>query len=165
MSARILIAGVGNVFLGDDGFGVELARKLLERRWPEEIEIADYGIRSLHLAFRLLDPLELLIVADAVPRGGVPGTLYVIEPELSEDSPAEPDAHGMNLSTVFGSLRALGGNLPRVLIVGCEPQTVAEGLGLSRPVATAVEQAVALIDELIQREHASGPGQIEEAGS
>ena len=165
MSARILIAGVGNVFLGDDGFGVELARRLLTRRWPEAIEIADYGIRSLHLAFRLLDPLDLLIVADAVPRGGVPGTLYVIEPELTEDAPAEPDAHGMNLATVFGSLRALGGRLPRVLIVGCEPQTVAEGLGLSRPVAEAVEQAVALIEELIQREHDLAPGPIEEAGS
>jgi hydrogenase maturation protease len=153
VSPRVLVAGVGNIFQGDDGFGVEVVQRLRADALPDGVVVADYGIRGLHLAFALLEPLDLLVVADALPRGGTPGTLYVLEPDLETGlPPAEHDAHGMSLPSVFASVRAMGGRLPRVLIVGCEPADVGEGLGLSPPVAGAVGPAAALVRELVARE-------------
>ncbi|HEX3466398.1 MAG TPA: hydrogenase maturation protease [Candidatus Elarobacter sp.] len=145
----ILVAGIGNIFFGDDGFGPEVARALL-REPPAGAKVEDFGIRGLHLAYELLDGYERAFLIDAVPRGNVPGTLYVIEP--SEESPSgPPDAHRMDVQNVFAYLRVLGGEPPPVTIVGCEPATAEPGLGLSPTVADAVAPAAALVRRLIDQ--------------
>jgi hydrogenase maturation protease len=153
---RVLIAGVGNIFLGDDGFGVEVARRLAARELPERVRVADFGIRGVHLAYELLDPgYELTILADATPRGGDPGTVYLLAPDLDQlcgDGPDFADAHGMDPRAVFALLKTLGGTPGRVRIVGCEPARTEEEMGLSEPVAAAVEEAVKLILDLLARE-------------
>ena len=154
---RTLIAGVGNIFLGDDGFGVEVARRLASRQLPAWARVADFGIRGMHLAYELLEGYESTILVDATPRGGQPGTVYLIEPDLESlgDDAAPADAHGMDPRTVFGLLRTLGGTPGRVLIVGCEPASTEEEIGLSEPVAAGVNEAVALILDLLEREENS----------
>jgi hydrogenase maturation protease len=153
----VLVAGAGNIFRGDDGFGVEVARRLGRQRLPAGVTVQDYGIRGLHLAYALLEPIGLLIVADAVSRGEAPGTLYLIEPVTGDVSDAEADPHGMSLPAVFASVRALGGRLPRVLIVGCEPAELGETMGLSGPVECAVAPAVQMIHDHVSRELAADP--------
>jgi len=153
MSARVVVAGIGNVFFGDDGFGVEVARRLAMRGLPPGVKVMDSGIRGLHLAFELLDGVDLLVAIDATPRGGAPGSLYVIEPEL-DGGAAEPDAHSMQLPAVLATVRALGGALPRVRVVGCEP-AACEGIGLSDVVGAAVEPAVELVRDWVARELAA----------
>jgi hydrogenase maturation protease len=150
MSARVLVAGIGNIFLGDDGFGVEVVRRLAELPARPDVIIADIGIRTLHLSYALLDRPGLLLVVDAVSRGEPPGTLYVIDgtPATTGDGPSIPDAHGMNLQTVLNAVSTLGGQPPPLRIVGCEPAYMGERLGLSRVVKAAVPRAV----ELVQRE-------------
>lgn len=156
MQHRILVAGVGNIFLSDDGFGVEVARRLASKTFAESVRIADFGIRGVHLAYELLDhPYETTILVDATPRGGKPGTVYLIEPEPDASDPATSathDAHGMNPEAVLALLKTLGGRLGRVIIVGCEPASLEEGIGLSAPVAAAVDEAVTLIEEIIARQ-------------
>lgn len=155
MRPKVLIAGIGNVFFGDDGFGVEVAQRLSEQTLPPDTRVVDYGIRSLHLAFELLTPPELLILIDVVRRGGPPGTLYVIDPANELDAPHYTmfgDAHGMNLSSLSNALAALGGRLPRTRILGCEPGLLNQGLQLSTPVRRAVRPAIDLIRRLIARE-------------
>lgn len=149
---RALVAGVGNVFLGDDGFGVELARCLAREALPAGVRVEDYGIRGLHLAYDLLEPIDLLVVLDATARGGVPGTLYVLEPDPAALEPCVADGHGMDLGAVFAQVRALGGELPRVRVVGCEPATVTEGMGLSGPVQGAIGAAIGLVRDVLRRE-------------
>ncbi|MDQ3672988.1 MAG: hydrogenase maturation protease [Gemmatimonadota bacterium] len=158
MSPRVLVAGIGNIFLGDDGFGVEVAQRLLRESFPEEVRVADFGIRGLHLAYELLDGYDLAILIDAAPRGGAPGTLYVIEPDLEElpgatatDAPAL-DAHGMDPVAVLAMARTLGGEMGRVLVVGCEPAEIEERIGLSEPIAGMVEEAVRVVRELVAAE-------------
>jgi hydrogenase maturation protease len=155
---RTLIAGIGNIFLGDDAFGVEVANRLAGENLAGEVCVADFGIRGLHLAYELLDgEYDTTILLDATPRGGQPGTVYLMEPDLAaENVPAPADAHAMNPEAVFGALRALGGRPGRVLIVGCEPASVEEGMGLSEPVTGAVEEAVRLVREVLERERARG---------
>lgn len=143
MSARVLIAGVGNVFLSDDGFGVAVAQLLARAALPEGVVVRDVGVRGLHLAYELLDPPELLVVVDLVSRGEKPGTLYVIEPILELGRDASP--HGMDLHAVAEMVRALGGTMPRVIVVGCEPADLDEGMELSGPVRAAIEPAAALV--------------------
>jgi hydrogenase maturation protease len=155
VTARVLVAGVGNVFLGDDAFGVEVARRLSAGPLPAGVEVADYGIRGLHLALRLLDAPDLLVVADATPRGGPPGTLYVIEPDVEAGARPPADGHGMDVPAVLAAVRAMGGALPRVRIVGCEPATVEERMGLSPPVAAAIDPAVKLLRSILERELAT----------
>ncbi len=145
--ARILVAGVGNVFFGDDGFGPEVARALL-REPPADAKVEDFGIRGLHLAYELLAGYERAILIDAAPRGDAPGTLYVIEPEL-EVATGAPDAHRMDVQNVFAYVRVLGGEAPPVTIVGCEPETTEPGMELSAPVRRSVEAAEALVRRLI----------------
>jgi hydrogenase maturation protease len=154
VSDRALVAGVGNLFFGDDGFGVEVARRLAAAPalLPAGVAVEDFGIRGLHLAYRLLEPLELLVVADLVARGGPPGTLYVLEPDLEADPTSVADGHGMNLPAVFAAVRAMGGVLPRVLLVGCEAGEVEEQMGLSAPVAAAVGEAATVVCGLLYRE-------------
>lgn len=152
--ARVLVAGIGNVFLGDDGFGVALAERLARAEPPAGVEVVDYGIRGIDLAYALLDGWDAAILLDATPRGGAPGTLYVIEPRL-DGAAAPPNAHGMDPVAVLATARSLGGELPRVLVVGCEPGTrmpddaeevVAE---LSPPVRGALDEAERLVGELL----------------
>jgi hydrogenase maturation protease len=143
---RVLVAGIGNMFFGDDGFGVEVARRL--HTVPPGTRVSDFGIRAVHLAYELLSPLDLLVVVDCMARGGEPGTLYVVEPE-SADSAALPDAHGISVPAVFALVRQLGGALPPTLVVGCEPETIEPGIGLSPRVARMIPGALDLIRELI----------------
>jgi hydrogenase maturation protease len=146
-TSRLLVAGVGNVFFGDDGFGPEVARVLLGEP-PDGVKVEDFGIRGLHLAYELLNGYDHAIVIDAVPRGERPGTLYVIEPQ-AEVAASTPDAHRMDLQNVFGYLRVLGGEPPPLTIVGCEPETTDPGMGLSEPVTQSVGAAVALVRRLV----------------
>ena len=145
MSASVLVAGIGNVFLGDDGFGVEVARRLAAEPLPDGVVVADYGVRGLHLAYELLEKsYDTTILVDAAARGGAPGTVYLIEPDLDEPAGA-PEAHAMNPHAVFAWLRSLGGSPGRVLVVGCEPARLEETMELSEPVARAVDDAVRLV--------------------
>ena len=153
MSGATLVAGIGNVFLGDDGFGVEVAIRLSKEGLPQGVRVLDAGIRARHLAYELLDGrYETAILVDAVARGGPPGTLYVIEPDVSAggpDGPAAVDGHAMTPDAVLGFLRAVGPFSTRVLIVGCEPASVDERMGLSPPVAAAVEEALVVVRGLL----------------
>jgi hydrogenase maturation protease len=150
-----LVACVGNIFLGDDGFGVEVARRLAGLAIPAGARVADFGIRGIHLAYELADRgYETVILVDATPRGGEPGTVYLIEPDLDrlgEPGPGGADAHGMDPQTVFSLLKTLGGKVGRVLIVGCEPASTQEEMGLSEPVSAAVDEAVKLVLEILER--------------
>jgi len=154
---RILVACIGNVFLGDDGFGVEVAGRLADRPLPDGVVVLDIGVRALHLAFELLDRPGLLLVVDAVDRGERPGTVTLIEPVTDVDVDADAgaaevaDAHGMNLTTVLTAVRNLGGQMPPVLLVGCQPEFVGERMGLSPTVEGAVPRAVALVEATITR--------------
>ncbi len=148
MKPRVLVAGVGNIFFSDDGFGPEVLRRLLGEEPIPDAHVEDYGIRGLHLAYELLNGYEAAVLVDAVPRGEMAGTLYVIEPEAPAETGA-PDAHRMDLSNVFAFLRMLGGEPPPITIVGCEPATVEEGLGLSPAVTNAVEAAVPLVRRVV----------------
>jgi hydrogenase maturation protease len=154
-SASILIAGIGNIFLGDDGFGVEVARRLSARALPSGVRVTDFGIRSLDLAYALMDAPDVTILVDACPRGEPPGTLFVIEVDPVAEADGEPpplDAHSMNPMLVIRMARSMGGRLKRVLLVGCEPATLGpdEGqLGLSDEVAAVVDEAVTLVLTLV----------------
>ena len=152
MPGRMLIAGVGNIFLGDDGFGVEVTRRLAREALPEWVRVADFGIRGLHLAFDILDGgYDATVLVDATARGGAPGTVYLIEPDLDGAAGAPADAHTMTPEAVFAALNALGANPGRVFIVGCEPASLDENIGLSGPVARAVDEALHLVRSLIAR--------------
>ncbi len=157
---RILIAGIGNIFLGDDAFGSEVARRLLSRTLPDEVQVVDFGIRGLDLAYALLDGYEVTILVDATPRGdGEPGTLYTIEPDLSElDNEDAPEmlieTHGMNPLNVLRLVKSMGGEFKRILLIGCEPaplEVEEERMGLSEPVAAAVTEAVCVIESLVTK--------------
>ena len=153
----ILVAGIGNIFLGDDAFGVEVARRLAQRNLPAAVRVVDFGIRGFDLAYALQDGYEATILVDACPHGEAPGTLYVIEPDLkSLDDPSAPtaavDAHVMNPANVLRMARALNIEVKNMLLVGCEPQTLGgeEGqMGLSAAVDAAMEDAVKLVESLI----------------
>jgi hydrogenase maturation protease len=157
---RMLVAGIGNIFQSDDGFGSEVARLLLAGPPPPDgVKIVDYGIRGVHLAYELLDGYDVAILIDATSQGGDPGTVYVMEPDVdaieTETGLAEAgivDAHGMDPASVLALLRSLGGRVDRLLVVGCEPADIEDGMGLSEPVAGAVEEAVRVVRDLIGRE-------------
>ena len=151
---RILVAGIGNVFLGDDGFGVALSERLAARALPPGVAVVDYGIRGMDLAYALGEGWDAVVLLDAAPTGGPPGTLSVIEPELDGVEPAI-DAHGMDPVKVLGLARALGGPLPRTLVVACAPATVMTGeeedvvAELSPPVLAALDAGVELGERLL----------------
>ncbi|MFI1205389.1 hydrogenase maturation protease [Streptomyces sp. NPDC020883] len=154
-----LIAGVGNVFLGDDGFGVETVRVLGEHPLPDGVELVDAGVRGVHLAHRMLDGYATVLLVDAAARGGEPGSLYLLDATDPADAAARPgstpiDAHHMTPDAVLALLDTLsagtGAHRPeRVLVVGCEPADTTEGMGLSAPVAAAVDEAVRLVLRLV----------------
>ncbi|MGB8770717.1 MAG: hydrogenase maturation protease [Candidatus Korobacteraceae bacterium] len=157
MSQRILIACVGNIFLGDDAFGVEVARVLAAHDFPKGVRVEDFGIRAFDLAYALLGPWDAVILVDAVPRGDVPGTLYTIEPDLgsiadaqTEDAPL--DGHSMDPVKVVQLAQTMGSIPARLLIVGCEPADCGgeEGrMGLSEPVQNSVAAAADMVEELV----------------
>lgn len=147
-----LVAGVGNVFLGDDGFGVEVARRLAGVELPEGVKVADFGIRGVHLAYELLDGYDEVVLVDAAPRGGEPGTVYLIEPDVARSENPVLDAHDMHPEAVLGLLHTLGGSVGKVVVVGCEPADVTERMGLSEPVERAVDEAVELVVSLLWEE-------------
>jgi hydrogenase maturation protease len=154
---KLLVAGVGNIFLGDDAFGVEVTQQLSGRRFPDGVTVKDFGIRSYDLAYALMEGWDLVILVDALPRGSKPGTVYIFEPDPPNESaqPGAFDAHSMNPVAVLQLVGALGGKVGRLLVVGCEPATVepdANGnIGLSAPVAAAVKDAIEVIQELVSR--------------
>jgi hydrogenase maturation protease len=157
---QILIACIGNIFLCDDGFGTEVARRLAGRTLPPGVVLKDFGIRGMDLSYALLDPYELIILVDACARGGEPGSVYLIEPDpvdinLSSPVPASLDMHGMNPLNVLRKVKSMGGAYGRILIVGCEPADLGGEvgrLGLSDPVHAGVDEAIAMIETLILKE-------------
>lgn len=150
---RTLVAGIGNVFLGDDGFGCAVVRKLVEAYLPEHVHAVDYGIRGVHLAYDILDGYDALIVVDALPAGQQPGTLRTLEVGNEHLDPASGvDAHSMHPAAVLSNVTALGGTLPRTFVVGCEPATTAETMGLSETVAASVGPAAEFVWSLLTGE-------------
>jgi hydrogenase maturation protease len=152
---KVLIACVGNIFLGDDGFGVEVARSLSMRQLPEGVSVKDYGIRGFDLAYALLDPWDLVIIVDALSRGEAAGTLYVIEPELNRPASANTalNPHGMDPVRVLSLAASMGTISAQVLVVGCEPCDFGDELegrmGLSSPIQGVVEAACDMILDLV----------------
>ncbi len=131
MTHGVLVAGVGNIFLGDDGFGVEVARRLTDRTLPDGARVADFGTLGLHLAYQLLDGYDTLILIDTMARGKAPGTLYVFEPDPADVGSESVDAHGLDPAAVLSMVRLLGGTIGRTIVVGCEPAEIVERIGLS----------------------------------
>jgi hydrogenase maturation protease len=158
MKPRILVAGIGNIFLGDDAFGVEVVRRLDQRPQPEGVRLVDFGIRGFDLAYALMDHPDLAILVDALPRGGTPGTLYVLEPDLGDAQAPAPEAmvetHGMTPDKVLQLVRALGGQPGAIRVVGCEPANFGSeeepAMDLSEPVRAAVDEAVRLVESLVE---------------
>jgi hydrogenase maturation protease len=154
MSARVLIAGVGNLFLGDDGFGPEVVRRLAQASLPPGVRAVDYGIRGLHLAYDLLDGYDALVLVDAVPAKEPVGTVSVLK--ASDFGAGDFDPHGMNPVAVLSNVERLGGTLPPTYVVGCAVTDVDEGIGLSAPVDAAVPVAVDAIRRLLPLLRGSG---------
>jgi hydrogenase maturation protease len=163
-SPHILIGCIGNIFLGDDGFGVAVARRLAERSMPPDVRVIDFGIRGLDLTFALLDDVyDAVILVDAVPRGGPPGTLYVLEPEWDAADAQTPDnslampieTHALDPARVLKTVLALGGRPRRVLLLGCEPTPHDPDadfvMELSAPVQAAVDLAADMIESLVDQ--------------
>ena len=154
---RILIAGIGNIFLGDDGFGVEVVRRLAAANLPESVRVVDFGIRGLDLVYALQDGYDTTILIDAFPNGQTPGTVSIVEPDTSalSDEPGNfVEPHSMHPLNVLRMAKAMNGSLNRVLLVGCEPATLGgdEGhMGLSEPVETAVDEAVKATQTLVNK--------------
>ncbi|HXW91566.1 MAG TPA: hydrogenase maturation protease [Terriglobales bacterium] len=164
----ILIAGIGNIFLGDDGFGVEVVKRLASGNLPNGVRVADFGIRGFDLTYALLDGYDTTILVDAYPHGETPGTVYVVEPDVEaldsgNGSQGVVETHGMNPMNVVRMAKAMNARLGKVLLVGCEPATFGgeEGqMGLSQPVEAAVDEAVKLIDRLVEKlvnQNGAGP--------
>jgi hydrogenase maturation protease len=152
---HILVACIGNIFLGDDGFGVEVARRMTGRSLPPGVVLKDSGIRGIDLTYALLDRWDLVVLVDACPRGGEPGSVYLIEPDPVDAAPTDSrlETHGLNPMNVLRMAKSMGGAQNRILIVGCEPADLGsdeEGkLGLSDAVAGAIDEAIRLIEKVI----------------
>ncbi len=160
MTPTILIAGIGNIFLGDDAFGVEVARSLQSRTLPPQVQVKDFGIRGFDLAYTMLDPWHTVVMVDAIQRDDIPGTLFLIDPDLSglgnlAAEGLDLNPHGMDPMRVLNLAASLGPIQPRVLVLGCEPNDFGDELegrmGLSPAVQAAVEEASSMIEELVGR--------------
>lgn len=155
---NILVAGIGNIFQGDDAFGCEVTRVLSTRTLPVSVRVVDFGIRGLDLSYALMDKPDLTILVDATSRGGPPGTVYTIEPSIGRadmDQDVAVNAHAMNPANVFRMVQAMGGEVGRILLVGCEPADLGgeDGcMGLTQPVAEAVSVAADVVTSLISKE-------------
>jgi hydrogenase maturation protease len=153
VTGRTLVAGVGNVFQRDDAFGVEVIRLLSDRPRPAGVEIADFGIRGVHLVYELLNGCDLFVLVDAAQRGCEPGTVTVLEVEPGDTAPraAVMDAHGLAPDEIFAMLASMGSRPGRSLVVACEPADVSAGMGLSDQVREALPQAVRAVEEILER--------------
>ena len=166
MAGRTLVAGVGNVFMRDDAFGVEVVRLLAERSWPDGVEIADFGIRGVHLVYELLNGCDLFVLVDAAQRGCTPGTVTVLEVDPAQPEPgaAIMDAHDLTPDAIFAMLASMGGHPGRSLIVACEPADLSAGMGLSEQVRDALPHAVSAVAEiLVQEQQKEGARHAEQA--
>jgi hydrogenase maturation protease len=157
MPQRILVAGIGNIFLGDDGFGVAVAQRLAQRALPDGVQVVDVGIRGMDLAYALLEDYDAVILVDAASRGEKPGTLYLIEPQLDQDGQVALDTHDMDPVRVLALARALGARPTRTWLVACEPGRLVAGdddedvlVELSAPVQAAVDEAVSMVESLVE---------------
>lgn len=157
----ILVACVGNIFKSDDGFGSAVATVLAGRTMPSDVRLVDFGIRSVHLVYELLSGYDVLLLVDTVGRQeGPPGTLFVLEPDLAEHESAggDPlagvliDAHDLSPGGAMELVPALGGSVERILVVGCQPGTLDDGIGLSDEVRAAVVPAADLVEDVLHRE-------------
>jgi hydrogenase maturation protease len=155
MATRTLVAGIGNIFNSDDGFGSEVARRLAGRPMPEGVRVEDFGIRGIHLAYELLDGYDLLVLVDALQRGEPAGTVYVLEPDLDFADAPPVDSHQLDPLAVLGMVASLGGEIGRVMVVGCEPADIGDGIGMSPPVAAAVDDAIRMVEEILSERQAS----------
>ncbi len=155
MAKRILVAGIGNIFFGDDAFGCEVAKEMAQRSWPDGVRVTDFGIRSYDLAYAIMDRYDATILVDATPQGSAPGTVYLIEPDLKklDELPEEAvNAHSMNPVRVLQLVRSLGGTPGWLRVVGCEPAVLESEdgtMGLSASVQAAVTPAIEMIESLI----------------
>jgi hydrogenase maturation protease len=150
MPGRILVAGVGNIFLGDDGFGVEVVRRMSAMAMPDGVTVADFGIRGIHLAYEMLEGYDHVVLVDAMPHGGAPGTIALIAPEMDGTAGhAAPDGHDMHPAAVLAYVKSIGGTAPPVTVVGCQPASIDEGMGLSEAVAASIDDAVGAVLDLI----------------
>lgn len=156
MSPRILVACIGNLFLGDDGFGVEAARSLTAANLGPDVKVIDYGIRGLDLAYALLDRWESVVLVDAVARGEKPGTLYLLRPG-SVPGQSGLDPHSMDPVRVLATARSLGKVTADLYLIGCEPldfgDEVEGRMGLSHDVSAAIPEAVSMVRELVAKLH------------
>lgn len=157
MSDRILVACIGNIFFGDDGFGVEVARALAQSKLPPEVRVVDFGIRGLDLTYALLEPWRAVIFVDAMHRDGRPGTLYLLQPQGANQACASLDPHALNPAQVLAAARSLGTVSAEISIIACEPHDLGDELegrmGLSPEVEAAVPEAVKMILERIALLH------------
>ena len=153
MSADVLVAGVGNIFLGDDGFGSEVVRHLgapEQPPLPEPVRLVDYGIRGLHLSYDLLEGYSALIIVDTMPGNGKPGEIQVVAVDPDDVAASDgSDPHGMDPVAALSGLASLGGALPPTYVVGAQPASLEEGIGLSDPLRAAVPVAGAVVRELL----------------
>lgn len=149
MTGQALVAGVGNIFLSDDGFGSEVARRLQREPLPARVRVVDYGIRGVHLAYDLLDGYDTLVIVDTIGHGDHAGDVTVLDVDPSGLGAGWLDAHALDPAAVLATVASLGGTIPRTFVVGCRPETVDEGMGLSTPVAAAVDTAIDEIADLL----------------
>lgn len=149
----VLVAGVGNIFLRDDGWGSEVARRLMQEASADGVHVMDYGIGGIHLAYDLLDGVELLVLVDSLPRDVEPGTLTVLEVDPDSLPETRVDSHAMDPAALLANVAALGGELPRTLVVGCEPEDVSDGMGLTPRVEATIDDGVRLVHEVVAEHH------------
>ena len=155
---RILVAGIGNIFLGDDGFGSEVVRHVPVQQDTAGVRVVDYGIGGMHLAYDLLEDWDALVIVDAIPSRGSPGALHVFEADHeSPSATAALDGHSMDPAAVFASLKALGGRPPYTVVIGCEAGSVDDGIGLTEAVAGAVPRAIRTVAEVVAGLRARSP--------
>jgi hydrogenase maturation protease len=153
--SALLIAGIGNIFKGDDAFGIEVARRLAGRELPPGVDLVDFGIRGIDLTYALLDRYDTAVLVDAISRGGAPGTIYVLEPEPGEAAAEELllAPHDLDPARVLRMVNAMDGRCRRIVLVGCEPETLGDEIegrmGLSAPVTAAVDEALQVIEDVV----------------
>jgi hydrogenase maturation protease len=162
---NVLVAGIGNIFLSDDGFGVEVVKHIDVTRWPEDVRkdvtVTDFGIRGVHLSYELLNDYDALVLIDAMPLGEAPGTVVTFEPDVESIDATSVDAHSMSPAVVLGLLAGMGADLPHVVVVGCQPLTLEEGMGLSDAVMAAVAPAAEAVVQVVHDIHSNAQKELQ----